>query len=50
MSFKITSISDTEFRVNNTYVYLDQNNNWIANPPIESQSMQDAVNNYIKAL
>ena len=50
MAEEITRISETKFKVNNTHVYKDQNNNWIANPPIESQSMQDAVNNYISNL
>jgi hypothetical protein len=50
MAHTIEPISETEFKVNNTFVYKDQNNKWVAAPPIESQSVQSAVNNYIQSL
>lgn len=42
MAHEINKLSETEFRVNSIYVYKDHNGKWIATPPIESQSMQDA--------
>lgn len=50
MAYTIEPVSEPEFKVNNTFVYKDHNDKWIANPPIESQPMQKAVNNYIKGL
>ncbi|MDB0603157.1 hypothetical protein PL373_18900 [Tenacibaculum maritimum] len=50
MPYNFHSISETDFRVNNIFVYKDHSDKWIATPPIESQPMQTAVNNYINNL